>query len=67
MTVAPIAPLRRRTCYSTRKLARRWGKSEPQVRLLLGPLEETGYLERRGDGWRATDRAAALHLDGDPV
>jgi hypothetical protein len=37
------------------------------VRLLLGPLEATGFVVRRGDCWRASERAFALHLEGEPV
>jgi hypothetical protein len=37
------------------------------VRLLVGPLEETGYVERRGNAWRATEKARALFVDRDGV
>jgi len=65
LTVA--APPRRRTWYSTAELAQRWRMNETQVRLLLEPLVATGYVVRRGEGWRASTRAVALHLEGDPV
>ena len=60
MTVA--APPRRRTFYSTAELAVKWRKSEAAVRLLLGPLEETGFVVRRGDAWRASAKARRLGL-----
>jgi DNA-binding IclR family transcriptional regulator len=68
--VAVAASPRRRTWYSTRELAARWCRPESKVRLLLEPLEARGYVVRRGDCWRASERAIALHLadrDGQPL
>jgi hypothetical protein len=67
--VAVAAPPRRRV-FSAAELARRWRVSEGKALEFLRDFERAGFAERRGDCWRASDLAIALHLvdrDGVPL
>jgi hypothetical protein len=62
------APARR--WLTAAELAARWGKGEEQARMFLEDFERAGYAVRRGEYWRASDRALQLHLvdrDGMPL
>jgi flagellar motor protein MotB len=49
-----------RHLHTTAELADRWCMSEDRALEILRGLRETGYVEKRGDYWRASARARRL-------